>query len=900
MGGDYREFIYVVSAGQKPLSKGMENVTPFVQSARDNVTYYVIVKGGATPNAEKMTPNAHIATIMANFNCRSFVAILMWLFCGYFRSVNGYEKMFNAVNGKGNDDSIAHGVIEKLKQSKKMQQGITPTEIPIEDSQSELGSTTQFTEIPIEDSQFKLNSTTQSTDHRRIDVAKFNPSNFSAQLGKDCHENYFFEQIKGAANFLNGEKNSKNFIQVNETQLSCKSYTLIKIDGNEGPTFAYRVKFDSENSANLVIEKNLSQSEDEAINENALLPSGKYAFIGSNCHVACDSDGSVYFINLIGEGIICASSEAFLKDENFGDDEWLGNFKNTFKYGSTELNETIQMKNYNLMEITQKLDATLHVVTKKILFPQSPETMNFMHAEVDVDRLAGDGSYVVVKLTQKPGVRGDELGGQPAWEISADDCHEVEFCRNESGNDDPVTIKRKTNLCIITTKVQENPDDGDVEFLESDKEMLLQFSNNGNCSLVNDSVYVFIPRNTKNFGKDMESSEEDAPTLLDSDNFTDIYFFRTNSRGEIIGRPSETTWQLVEIINDDGGYHSFINAIKTTVTTGISANTKQMQNAQNIMQQINDINCKNASLACAPHCALTSQEYFILIKLEGTGKGSILEVRISCSGNDSEGPNDDKSIRYTPLKIFKTATDQGTEQPAEIDKSTNQIPHGKYVFLNNDGQIAQFKPQEEDIENPSHENNRRCFYCIEIDDENEIVELLSDADDETAELTSSFDENFATTTEDNDEEEIDLTQLCFFEKMDGNRASNLAAAASGKKISSHGKERTLKMNDIARSQKNYCLLVKIDEEIDEGEITNYYNENCYIAMASKQEDNKIVFNQLKLQKHPDGILPIPAGKYCIPYSNFLDGAINSDEYVHVIYVGENGTMTDSPIFQNPE
>jgi hypothetical protein len=65
---------------------------------------YFVVGENAKVDYTKITIGEHFAMITVNFDCNSFVAFFLWLFCGYFRTADGYKKMLNAVeSGKKSD-----------------------------------------------------------------------------------------------------------------------------------------------------------------------------------------------------------------------------------------------------------------------------------------------------------------------------------------------------------------------------------------------------------------------------------------------------------------------------------------------------------------------------------------------------------------------------------------------------------------------------------------------------------------------------------------------------------------------------------------------------------------------------------------------------------------------------
>ncbi|MDR1437562.1 MAG: hypothetical protein LBI69_00710 [Puniceicoccales bacterium] len=59
---------------------------------------YYLIPNEASVDLKKVAIDEHLATIMVNFCCNSIVAFLLWLFCGYFRTPSGYDRMLNAAS----------------------------------------------------------------------------------------------------------------------------------------------------------------------------------------------------------------------------------------------------------------------------------------------------------------------------------------------------------------------------------------------------------------------------------------------------------------------------------------------------------------------------------------------------------------------------------------------------------------------------------------------------------------------------------------------------------------------------------------------------------------------------------------------------------------------------------
>jgi hypothetical protein len=113
----YEKFIHPSPIGSNaiPASKNVSELLAHMEkiNTRPDMQYYFFLKGQGEnrPNPEGISAEVHIATIMVNFQCCKLVAILMWLFCGYFRTPVGYQKMLNAVD---NGDSCAHMTLCQL------------------------------------------------------------------------------------------------------------------------------------------------------------------------------------------------------------------------------------------------------------------------------------------------------------------------------------------------------------------------------------------------------------------------------------------------------------------------------------------------------------------------------------------------------------------------------------------------------------------------------------------------------------------------------------------------------------------------------------------------------------------------------------------------------------------
>ncbi|MDR1437563.1 MAG: hypothetical protein LBI69_00715 [Puniceicoccales bacterium] len=76
--------------------------------------YFFPEKAAIDP--KKVNVSEHLATIMVNFCCNSIVAFLLWLFCGYFRTSGGYDRMLNAASReKDNIQQIFNQINKPIK-----------------------------------------------------------------------------------------------------------------------------------------------------------------------------------------------------------------------------------------------------------------------------------------------------------------------------------------------------------------------------------------------------------------------------------------------------------------------------------------------------------------------------------------------------------------------------------------------------------------------------------------------------------------------------------------------------------------------------------------------------------------------------------------------------------------
>jgi hypothetical protein len=139
------DLIYAISPNpdKNNIPNGGTDVTQSIKDfdrVKSDMTYFISEDNDAGPDPRSIDAGAHIATIMVNFRRCAFVAVLMWLFCGYFRSADGYAAMIQAVQMEGND-SVARRAMVKHKNEN------TANTPPTSERPSPIGPTASFAEI---------------------------------------------------------------------------------------------------------------------------------------------------------------------------------------------------------------------------------------------------------------------------------------------------------------------------------------------------------------------------------------------------------------------------------------------------------------------------------------------------------------------------------------------------------------------------------------------------------------------------------------------------------------------------------------------------------------------------------------------------------------------------------
>ncbi|MDR1437564.1 MAG: hypothetical protein LBI69_00720, partial [Puniceicoccales bacterium] len=113
IGKNNKNFAYAITAGSSGSSTPSSVAITSDELANSaslktmaGMNYYIPPNGDAI-DLNNMTVREHLATIMLNFGCSLPIALLLWLFCGYFRTPAGYKRMLDAA-------SIEKGNIKKI------------------------------------------------------------------------------------------------------------------------------------------------------------------------------------------------------------------------------------------------------------------------------------------------------------------------------------------------------------------------------------------------------------------------------------------------------------------------------------------------------------------------------------------------------------------------------------------------------------------------------------------------------------------------------------------------------------------------------------------------------------------------------------------------------------------